>query len=172
MIATAFLPANTVPLKNSILYRHIVSYLGTIRSMIDFENRTQRNVNMTPLHRIAQELNVENIELILTDDADIRALNKEYRHIDKATDVLSFPLEPIPMGSLGSIVISLDTVSRVSNVLEHTFDDELQLLFIHGLLHLMGYDHESDNGEMRREEARLIAQFQLPESLIIRNEEY
>ncbi len=73
--------------------------------MIDFENRTQYSIDIAPLQRIAEELHAENIELILTDDLDIRALNKEYRNIDTATDVLSFPLEPMPMSPLGSIII-------------------------------------------------------------------
>ncbi len=140
--------------------------------MIDFENRTGQMIDITLLHRIVTELNIGKVELILTDDADIKKLNKQHRNIDTATDVLSFPLEKMPMSPLGSIVISIDTAHRVSIAMNHTLIDELQLLFIHGLLHLMGYDHESDNGDMRREEARLIKQFDLPKSLIIRTEEY
>ncbi len=139
--------------------------------MIDFENRTNTTVNIEPLQRIADELNCTNIELILTDDADMKHINREFRNIDTATDVLSFPYEPMPHAPLGSIVISLDAVTRVSDAMGHSFDDELTLLFIHGVLHLMGYDHETDEGEMRCEESRLILQFHLPKSLIIRNEE-
>ncbi len=139
--------------------------------MIDFENRTKRNVDITPLRHIATDLHIKSVELVLTDDTEIKELNKQYRNIDKATDVLSFPFEPMPMSPLGSIVISIDTADRISKAMGHTFNDELQLLFIHGLLHLMGYDHETDNGEMRCEEARLITQLGLPDSLIIRNEE-
>ncbi|RUM61670.1 MAG: rRNA maturation RNase YbeY [Sulfurimonas sp.] len=139
--------------------------------MIDFDNRTDYHVAIDALTPIVDALTTADIELILTNDADISRINGEFRGIAKATDVLSFPYESMPMSPLGSIVISLDAVHRASNTLGHTFEEELLLLLIHGLLHLMGYDHETDRGEMRREEARLIAQFELPKSLIIRNEE-
>ena len=140
--------------------------------MIDFENRTKITVDISPLEAIKEQLGVGDIELIMTDDDDIKKINSEFRSIDKATDVLSFPYEEMPMSPVGSIVISLDYVERVSHELGHSFEDELALLFIHGLLHLMGYDHECDNGEMRHEEKNLIEQFNLPKSLIVRNEEY
>jgi probable rRNA maturation factor len=75
------------------------------------------------------------------------------------------------MSPLGSIVICSEYVVQKAKEFGHTDDDEFALLFIHGVLHLLGYDHEVDNGEMRQEEARLIQKFHLPESLIIRNEE-
>ena len=71
---------------------------------------------------------------------------------------------------LGSIVISVDYVTEVAKRLGHSYDEELSLLFIHGLLHLLGYDHEVDNGEMREREAKLIKTFNLPKSLIVRME--
>ncbi len=140
--------------------------------MIDFENRTEIIVDITPLEAIKEYLKVGNIELIVTDDDDIKTINSEFRSVDKATDVLSFGYEEMPMSPVGSIVISLDYVEYVSHELGHSFEDELALLFIHGLLHLMGYDHECDSGEMRRKEEALIKQFNLPKSLIVRNEEY
>jgi len=72
---------------------------------------------------------------------------------------------------LGSIVISSGFVQERSNELGHSEKDELLLLFIHGLLHLLGYDHEDDNGEMRKREKELILKFDLPSSLIVRTEE-
>ena len=94
--------------------------------------------------------------------------NKEYRGINKATDVLSFPLEDIEFMPLGSIVISLDKAKEVANRLNHSINDEIALLFTHGLLHLMGYDHEVDNGQMREMESKIIKEFNLPDSLIVR----
>jgi probable rRNA maturation factor len=84
--------------------------------------------------------------------------------------VLSFPLEEMPHLPLGSIVISIDRAKEVSSRLSHDCDDEVALLFIHGLLHLLGYDHESDEGQMREKEASLIKEFDLPNSLILRND--
>jgi probable rRNA maturation factor len=100
----------------------------------------------------------------------MRELNKIYRNKDKATDVLSFPLEDMPGMPLGSIVISIDTAKKVANELGHSIEGEIKLLFIHGLLHLLGYDHETDNGEMREKEKEIIEKFNLPKSLIIRND--
>ena len=72
------------------------------------------------------------------------------------------------MSPLGSIVISSEHVINKAKELKHSISDEVTLLFIHGLLHLLGFDHEVDNGEMRDEEAKLIKQFSLPDSLIVR----
>jgi len=138
--------------------------------MIELDNRTSLEVNEPFLTSIASTLTKKEIELIITTNEEIQTINKEYRGIDKDTDVLSFPYEDMPMAPLGSIVISIDHVISKSKELEHTISDELTLLFIHGLLHLVGHDHEIDNGEMRDEEAKLIEKFQLPKSLIIRTQ--
>jgi len=139
--------------------------------MIELDNQTDATLDIDLLQRIADTLTEEEIELIVTDDATIREINRDHRGYDKATDVLSFPMEPMPMAPLGSIVISMDHVRAKAAELGHGEGDETALLFIHGLLHLMGFDHECDDGEMREEEKRLIAQFGLPESLIVRTEE-
>jgi probable rRNA maturation factor len=76
----------------------------------------------------------------------------------------------MPMSPLGSIVISQDLVISKAEELGHAQEDEFTLLFIHGLLHLLGYDHEIDDGEMRKEEERLINTFNLPKSLIVRTQ--
>jgi probable rRNA maturation factor len=75
----------------------------------------------------------------------------------------------LPNMPLGSIVISIDFVAQKAKELEHTQEEELTLLFIHGLLHLLGYNHETDKGEQREQEEALIKQFNLPTSLIVRN---
>ncbi|MFT7004439.1 MAG: putative rRNA maturation factor [Sulfurimonas sp.] len=139
--------------------------------MIELDNRTSLNVDEVFLEKIASSLTDKEIELIITNKDEIKTINKEHRNIDAPTDVLSFPYEEMPMSPLGSIVISAQHVENVAEELGHTKEAELALLFIHGLLHLLGFDHEVDNGEMREEEARLIKEFNLPQSLIIRTEE-
>jgi probable rRNA maturation factor len=137
---------------------------------IIFENNTEYKVDLDFLVKIAQELSLQNkeIEFILTTNNDIQAINLTTRGIDKPTDVLSFPYENMPHTPLGSIMISSDFTKEKSALYGHSFDDELALLFIHGLLHLIGYDHEIDNGEHREKEKQLIKQFNLPSSLIVR----
>jgi len=138
--------------------------------MIELDNKTSLNVDEIFLQKIASSLTDKEIELIITNKDEIKNINKEHRDIDAPTDVLSFPYEDMPMSPLGGIVISCEHVKEASKELEHSQDDELALLFIHGLLHLLGFDHEVDSGEMREEEARLIKEFNLPKSLIIRTQ--
>jgi probable rRNA maturation factor len=76
----------------------------------------------------------------------------------------------MPMSPLGSIVISNDFVKEKALEFGHKVSDELSLLFIHGLLHILGYDHEVDDGEMRQKEKELIEKFALPKSLIVRTQ--
>ena len=138
--------------------------------MIDFINKTDFSFDIKNLEEIYHYLTNKDIELILTTDEEIRELNKIYRNKDKATDVLSFPLEEMPGIPLGSIIISIDTAKKGALAFGHNIEDEIKLLFIHGLLHLLGYDHETDNGEMREKEKEIIEKFNLPKSLIIRND--
>ncbi len=138
--------------------------------MIDFDNQTKIDIDVSSLETIKNELSSKDIELILVYNDEIKTLNKEHRNIDKATDVLSFPLEyDMPNMPLGSIVISVDFVEEKAKEYNHSFLDELTLLFIHGMLHLLGYDHEVDNGEHRKKEEELIKKYNLPDSLIVRN---
>jgi len=138
--------------------------------VIDLDNQTNIDIDIDSIQKIAKDLTSKDIELIFLHNDEIRKLNKEHRNIDKATDVLSFPLEvDMPNIPLGSIVISVDFVEQKSKEFNHSFDDELKLLFIHGVLHLLGFDHEVDNGEHRQEEERLIKKYNLPKSLIVRN---
>ena len=138
--------------------------------MIELDNRTSLEVDETFLNKIAFILTDKDIELIITTNEEIKNINLEHRNIDKDTDVLSFPYEDTPFFPLGSIVISQDHVKSKSKEYGHKCSDELALLFIHGLLHILGFDHEVDNGEMRKKEKELILRFDLPESLIIRTQ--
>jgi len=146
--------------------------------IVDLNNQTDALIHTDLLENIAQSLTTRAIELIVTDNKSIQKLNREYRSKNKATDVLSFPIDAtfedmlIPGMPLGSIVISIDLVKKRSVELGHTTENELSLLFIHGLLHLLGFDHEVDNGEMREKEKEIIHKFNLPASLIIRTEEF
>jgi len=101
------------------------------------------------------------VTLLLADDRQVRALNRRHRGIDRTTDVLSFAaggeLEPgVP--HLGEIVISLPQARRQAEGARWPLKSELALLLTHGFLHLLGYDHETDDGTMRRRERRLLAQ--------------
>ena len=139
--------------------------------MIDIENGTEFEIEISILENITKTLTNKDIELIVVKNDEIQELNKEYRNIDKPTDVLSFPmdLEISNMPLLGSIVISTDFVEEKAKEYNHSFNEEFTLLFIHGLLHLLGFDHEIDNGEHRVKEEDLIKKFNLPDSLIVRN---
>ncbi len=138
--------------------------------MIELDNRTSLEVNEPFLNSVAKTLTDKEIELIITSNEEIQEINNQHRNIDKSTDVLSFPYDDMPMAPLGSIVISSSFVEDKAKEFGHTNDDELSLLFIHGLLHLLGFDHEVDNGEMREKEAKLIEKFNLPKSLIVRTQ--
>ncbi|MDD0846410.1 rRNA maturation RNase YbeY [Campylobacter sp. 50012-21] len=121
------------------------------------------------LEQIADFLGAGDVELVFVNDDEMRKINREHRGIDKATDVLSFPYEQVPGGLMGSVVISTDTASRVASELGHSIECEIALLFLHGILHILGYDHEIDDGQMRGKEKEVIEHFSLPDSLIIRN---
>ena len=194
------------------------------------------------LDAIAAELGDGSVELIFVRSEEMRQLNAQTRGIDKATDVLSFPLDPAAFAGfggdlskensahensgdknqnaansagentdaanstsensntinsensegessgdknlknenfgsrnfapalLGSVVINLDLVELKAAQLGHGKDDETALLFTHGMLHVLGYDHESDDGQMRAKECEIIKKFRLPKSLIVRTE--
>ena len=181
------------------------------------------------LDAIAAELGGGSVELIFVRGEEMRQLNAQTRGIDKATDVLSFPLDPAAFAGfgedfseensahensgsknqnavnsasknpnttnsacensndenlknenfgggnfaptlLGSVVINLDLVELKAAQLGHGRDDETALLFTHGLLHVLGFDHESDDGQMRAKECEIIEKFRLPKSLIVRTE--
>lgn len=138
--------------------------------MIELDNRTTLTIDISLLQSISDTLTNKEIELIITSNSEIQSINAECRDINKPTDVLSFPYEEMPMSPLGSIVISENFVKEKASELGHTISDELALLFIHGLLHLLGYDHEVDSGEMREKEKDIIELFSLPKSLIVRNQ--
>jgi probable rRNA maturation factor len=136
---------------------------------IIFENNTDFNIDLEFVNKIATHLKIGEIELILTTNEEMQEINLTTRGLDKPTDVLSFPYLEMPNSPIGSIVISLDFLKEYSKEYENTIEEEFILLFIHGVLHILGYDHEIDNGEHREKEKELIEFFNLPQSLIVRN---
>lgn len=109
------------------------------------------------------------VSVLLTTDGAIRKLNRSFRGVDKATDVLSFPSSGAPAGAVaGDIAISVPTALRAAREEGHTLTVEIKVLILHGLLHLAGYDHETDNGRMARRERLLRGRLGLPQGLIER----
>lgn len=105
-------------------------------------------------HRALEVLGLNNAELsiVLVSDAQIKRLNKLYRNKDKPTDVLSFPIGEKVNGwlILGDIVISVDTARRQAKEFGYSLEEELKRLLVHGLVHLLGYDHELGGEEEKK----------------------
>lgn len=133
------------------------------------------------LARIAPRAARGTVAIAILPDAEVKALNRRYRRKNAGTDVLSFPGEgscaivggrprksqPTPF--LGDIAISRGIAQKQAKLLGHSLATELRVLALHGLLHLLGYDHESDGGRMARAEARLRRKARLPSGLIARS---
>ncbi|MGI9103565.1 MAG: rRNA maturation RNase YbeY [Terriglobales bacterium] len=109
------------------------------------------------------------VNVLLTSSRELRALNRCFRGKDAATDVLSFPALPqVRHEFAGDIVISADLCASNARRYRHPVAQEIKTLVLHGVLHLAGYDHETDGGQMARKEERLRAQFGLANGLIRR----
>ena len=139
------------------------------------ENKENEELIKKVLEQCFKEEKIENsklyVTITLTDGENIRKINKEYRNIDKATDVLSFPMfekdelvQKIKEKSfehedvLGDIVISIPKVEEQAKEYGHSFERELSYMVVHGFYHLMGYDHikEEDKKEMRPKEEKIL----------------
>ena len=116
------------------------------------------------------------VHVLLADDATLKRLNRTFRGKNKATDVLSFPAsattvffgDPEEPELAGDLAISLETAERQAKRFGHTLRDEVHVLLLHGVLHLAGFDHEIDSGEMAARESKLREELGLPTSLIAR----
>jgi probable rRNA maturation factor len=109
------------------------------------------------------------VTVLLTTDAAIRKLNRQFRGQNKATDVLSFPAEGIGAEEMaGDLAVSVPTALRQAIEQGHSLSTEIKVLILHGLLHLAGCDHEADEGQMARREGRLRERLGLPQGLIER----
>ena len=139
--------------------------------MLLIDNESNTPLQLDILEKICKEHTSKEVELLIIDEKSMHELNLEHRGMDKTTDVLSFPVDDFPHAPLGSIVINYELASQKAQELGHSIEEETTLLFIHGMLHLLGFDHEIDHGEMREEEKAWIKQYNLPESLIVRTEE-
>jgi probable rRNA maturation factor len=109
------------------------------------------------------------VNLLVTGNREIRELNWRFKGNRHSTDVLSFPGPDFLTGFAGDIAISLDVASRNARILKHSVAEEVRILALHGILHLAGYDHEDDNGEMALKEQTLRKRFMLPTALIERS---
>ena len=139
------------------------------------ENKEYEEVIKKVINRCYKEEKIENsklfITITLTNPENIQKINKEYRDIDKPTDVLSFPMfekeeldKKIENNSfeyediLGDIIISIQKVEEQAKEYEHSFERELSYMVVHGFYHLMGYDHikEEDKAQMRPKEEKIL----------------
>jgi probable rRNA maturation factor len=118
------------------------------------------------LAKIAPATARGDLSIAVISDRRMRALNRQFRGRDYATDVLSFPSDD--RGFMGDIVIAAGIAKRQAHEAGHAINTEIRVLALHGLLHLLGYDHESDDGKMARVEARLRKKAGLKEGLIER----
>ena len=135
--------------------------------MIDIINRQRaRKTNVREFGKFTERAlaalrsELRDVSIIFVSDTRIRRLNRQFRKKDYATDVLSFPNESEPFenenqSQLGEIVISVQRAAAQAKENGLTLSNEIEQLILHGLLHLCGYDHETDNGEMNRLELRL-----------------
>ena len=125
----------------------------------------------TWLQRSAPASAKGDVSIAVVSDRRMRALNRQFRGKDTATDVLSFPATQMPGVSsfLGDVVIASGVATRQARDAGHPVSTELKVLALHGLLHLLGYDHDLDDGKMARAEARLRKKAGLREGLIERS---
>jgi probable rRNA maturation factor len=137
-------------------------------SVVDAQGRPVRGHGLaTWLSRVAPVRRPSAVTVAVVSDARVRALNRSYRGKNRATDVLSFPTSS-PSPFLGDIVIARGVARRQAREAGHGERTEWRVLALHGLLHLLGYDHETDHGTMARVEARLRRRGGLPRGLIER----
>jgi probable rRNA maturation factor len=128
-------------------------------SVVLLNRQRRRRVSPPRLRRVlggaAEALRVRGeVSLVLAGDRLLRRLNRDFRGKDRPTDVLSFPGGGGEAG-LGDVVISVETAGRNALRLRRTLAQELDVLALHGFLHVLGYDHETDDGAMERLERRL-----------------
>lgn len=141
-------------------------------ALIVFDRRAGR-MPRRPLRDFAGRLRQEvagggGFLCLVTGDAELRRLNRQFLGKDAPTDVLSFP-EPGPDGFLGEIAISADRAREQARSAGHGLEAEVGILMLHGVLHLLGYDHENDRGRMARQETRWRKKLGLPAGLIERS---
>ncbi len=124
------------------------------------------------VRRVRQTVKLKgSVNILVTTSAEVRSLNRRFRGKNKATDVLSFPAELLGAGKrilAGDIAISADVAAQNADSLGHSVAEEVKILALHGILHLAGFDHDRDSGQMARKELVLRLRFKLPTGLIER----
>jgi len=110
------------------------------------------------------------VSVLITGNSSMRRLNSRFRGKGRPTDVLSFSAAASANGFAGDIAISLDIAEHNARLLGHSVNDEIRILILHGILHLAGYDHENDKGEMAKREILLRRRLALPIGLIERSD--
>lgn len=144
------------------------------------ENKNYEELIKTVLQKCFKEENMDKsglyVSVTLTCPSHIKEINKQYRSIDKETDVLSFPMfekdeideiiankNIIPQDVLGDIVISIDRVKEQAAEYGHSFERELSYMVVHGFYHLMGYDHMNDEEKfvMRAKEENILEKLKI-----------
>ena len=143
-------------------------------AVTDFRGRPQRAPGLAAwLQDVAPASARGEVVIALVSDRRIQSLNREFRRKDQPTDVLSFPADQVPAvtAALGDIVIATGVARRQARQARHSYASELKVLALHGLLHLIGYDHDAmdDRGRMARLERRLRAKGGLHEGLVERS---
>lgn len=142
---------------------------GSISLLISIRRPVRQRALREFLGKIcAQVLKGREVSCVITTDAGIRKLNRQYRGKDYATDVLSFPAAPVHKTVAGDLAISVDRAEVQAEAHGHSAHEELCILMLHGALHLAGMDHEKDTGEMARTELRWRKRLDLPVGLIER----
>jgi probable rRNA maturation factor len=132
--------------------------------------RVPATLRRSAIERFARRLQKEvaggsPFDTLITGDAELRRLNRAFRKKDYTTDVLSFPSEG---PGLGDVAISLGRARAQAREFGHSIEQEISILMLHGVLHLLGHDHEVDRGRMARLEKRWRAELGLPTGLIER----
>ena len=141
-----------------VIFQHRVSGLSEA-SLAKFVRRARRAIGLRG-----------GVSVLVAGSRELRRLNRRFRGKNKPTDVLSFPASPGLIQELaGDVAISGEIATGNARRLGHTAAEEVRILVLHGLLHLAGYDHENDDGEMERKEERLRKSLGLPIGLIERN---
>jgi metalloprotein, YbeY/UPF0054 family len=149
---------------NSILKRYVVIFQKRVAGLSElsldrFLARARRAIGLKGT-----------VNVLVTSGAEMKSLNRRFRGKDKSTDVLSFPSDPEAGGQLaGEIAISSEIASKNARLLGHPPAEEIKVLVLHGLLHLRGFDHESDDGAMARREQLMRVKLRLPAGLIERS---
>lgn len=147
-------PGLAPELRPVILERRKTKDLSRL-ALARFANRAQRAVSLPG-----------EVNILLTGNSEIQKLNLQFRRKDKPTDVLSFPSGVQPAG--GDIAISVQTARTQASEIGHDLLTEVKVLILHGMLHLAGHDHETDNGQMGKVEQKLRVALNLPAGLIER----